>query len=179
LLEKKQVAIYITAGAIVTAFVLFRYLPLRKAVKAVERTKSEQKLDISKASVEKEQLPIFQEQLMNLQRAVGDYEAIIPAQRDLGVFLQQLADLMSKLYLREQAVVPGREVEIKKLICIPVSVQCKGKLAQVFEFYKLLQGLDRLVRVEQIRLVNDNDFSGDVGMQTELVIYYRPLTERG
>jgi Tfp pilus assembly protein PilO len=148
-------------------------------MKAVEQTKSTQRLAISRASVEKVQMPTFKERLLNLQRTVADYEANIPAQMDLGVFLQQMADLMSKLHLREQVVVPGKQIEIKKLNCIPVSVQCKGKLAQIFEFYKSMQGLDRLIRIEQIRLVNDSDFSGDVSMQTELVIYYRPQIVQG
>lgn len=179
ILERKQVAIYIAAGAIITAFVLFRYLPLCQRIKAVEQTKNAQKLAISRASMEKVQLPTFEDQLLNLQRTVGNYEANIPAQRDLGVFLQQIDDLMSKHNLREQVVAPGKEIEAKKLNCIPVSVQCKGKLAQIFEFYKLVQKLDRLVRIEQIRLMNDSDFSGEVGMQTDLVIYYRPKTEQG
>jgi Tfp pilus assembly protein PilO len=177
--ERKQVAIYIAAGAMIAAFVLFRYLPLRQRIKAVEQTKNAQKLAISRAATEKVQLPTFEEQLLNLQRTVGNYEANIPAQRDLGVFLQQIADLMSKLHLREQVVAPGKEIEAKKLNCIPVSVQCKGKLAQIFEFYKLVKKLDRLVRIEQVRLVNDSDFIGDVAMQTEMVIYYRPQTEQG
>lgn len=178
-LERKQIAIYVSAGVMIMAFMLFRYLPLRKAIKTVEQTKNAQKLAISKASIEKVQLPTFKDRLLNLQQKVGDYEANIPAQRDLGIFLQQIADLMSKQNLKEQVVAPGKEIETTKLNCIPVSVQCKGKLDQIFGFYKLMQELDRLVRIEQVKLINDNDFSGDVGMQTELVIYYRPQTKQG
>ena len=56
---------------------------------------------------------------------------------------------------------------------------CKGSLKQIFEFYKALQGLDRLVRIEQVKLVNDNDFSGRVSMHTEAVIYYRAGATQG
>ena len=177
--ERKQIAICVAAGAMIAAVVLFRYLPLRQRMKTVEQTKTAQTLAISKASMERAQLPVLKEQLLKLQRMVGNYKANIPAQRDLGVFLQQIAELMSKHNLREQAIVPGKEIVVKELNCIPVDMQCKGKLAQVFEFYKRMQKLDRLVRIEQVKLVNDSDFSGDVSIQTKVVIYYRPQADQG
>ena len=177
--ERKQIAICVAAGAIVAAFVLFCYLPLRQRIKAVEQAKTAQRLAISKASMGKAQMPVLREQLLKLQQTVGNYQASIPAQTDLGVFLQQMADLMSKYNLREQEIAPGKEIVAKKLSCIPVDVQCKGKLAQVFEYYKGMQRLDRLVRIEQIKLVNDSDFSGEVSMQAKVVIYYRPKSGQG
>jgi Tfp pilus assembly protein PilO len=177
--EKKQIAIGIAAGAIVAAFILFRYLPLRQRIKAVEREKTAQTIAINKASVERVQLQLLKEQLLNLQTTVENYQANVPAKNDLGVFLQQIADLMGKHNLREQVIAPGKEVAVKGLNCIPVDMQCKGKLAQVFEFQKQMQKLDRLVRIEHIKLVNDSDFSGEVSMQVQVVIYYRPKSEHG
>jgi Tfp pilus assembly protein PilO len=177
--EREQIVICVTAGAMVAAFVLFCYLPLRQRIKAVERKKAAQTLAITKASMERAQMPVIKEQLLKLQRTVGNYEANIPAQNDFGVFLQQIADLMRKHNLKEQVIAPRKEIEVKELNCIPVDVQCKGKLAQVFEFYKRMQRLDRLVRIEQVELVNDSDFSGDVSMQTKVVIYYRPQSKQG
>jgi Tfp pilus assembly protein PilO len=177
--ERKQIAICVVAGAMIAAVVLFRYLSLRQGMKAVKKAKTAQTLAISKASMEREQLPVIKEQLLQLQQTVGNYEAIIPGQRDLGLFLQQIADLMNENNLREQVIAPGKEMAVKELNCIPVDMQCKGKLAQVFEFYKRMQRLDRLIRVEEIKLVNDCDFSGEVSMKTKVVIYSRPLTEQG
>jgi len=76
---------------------------------------------------------------------------------------------------------PGvpKEIAVKGLNCIPVDMQCKGTLAQVFEFQKQMQKLDRLVRIEHIKLANDSDFTGEVSLQTKVVIYYRPKSERG
>ncbi|MHC4544037.1 MAG: type 4a pilus biogenesis protein PilO [Planctomycetota bacterium] len=177
--ERKQIAICVAAGAIVVAFVLFCYRPLRQRIKAVEQTKAAQTLAITKASMERAQMPVIREQLLKLQRTVGNYKANIPAQNDFGVFLQQIADLMNEHNLKEQVIAPHKEMVVKELNCIPVDVQCKGKLAQVFEFYKRMQRLDRLIRIEQVKLANDSDFSGDVSMRTKVVIYYRPKSQRG
>ena len=177
--ERQQIAIFVIAGAMVSGFVLFRYLPLQKRIKAVEQARAAQTLAIAKASAESRQVPALKGQLLKLQRTVGNYEVNVPRQRTLGVFLHRIANLMNENNLREQLIRPGKEVEAEELNCIPVSMQCKGGLKQIFAFFKSLQVLDRLVRIEQIKLVNDSDFSGEVGMQTEAVIYYRAETEQG
>lgn len=171
--EKQQIAILCLAFSMVIGFVLFRYLPLQKRIKAVEQRRAEQRLAIAESQRQSEQLPILREQLLKLQRTVGNYESNIPAQRDLGVFLQQIANLMDEHNLKGQQVQPGKEIKADTLNAIPVNIQCKGKLKQIYEFYRRLQKLDRLVRIEQVKLENDRDFSGQLSSQTKVVIYYR------
>ncbi len=175
--EKQQIVILCLAFSMVIGFVLLRYLPLQKRIKDVEQRRAEQRLAIAEAQRRSEQMPVLEEQLLKLQRTVGNYETNIPAQRDLGVFLQQIANLMDEHNLKEQQVQPGKEIKADTLNGIPVNIQCKGKLKQIFEFYRRLQKLDRLVRIEQVRLENDRDFSGEVSSQTKVVVYYR--TDKG
>jgi Tfp pilus assembly protein PilO len=177
--KKQQVTICILAGMLVTDFALFGYSPLRKRMKAIEQAQVAQSLAIAKASAESEQLPALKEQLLELYRAVRNYEARVPAQRDLGAFLHRIANLMNEHNLREQLIEPGKEINTGELTCMPVSMQCKGGVEQIFEFFKSLQNLDRLVRIEQIKLVNDRDFTGEVSMQTKAVVYYRAEAEQG
>jgi Tfp pilus assembly protein PilO len=177
--ERKQVAIFVTAAVIAAGFVLFRYLPLREERKAVEQERAAQMLSVSKAAAERQNIPVLTEHLRQLQVAIGNYEASIPAERALGEFLQSIASLMSKHDLREQLIQPGRELEADGLYCIPVNMQCKGSLGQIFEFYESLQQMDRLVRIEKVTLVNDSDLGGEVSMETNSVIYYRGQGSQG
>lgn len=177
--ERQQIVICVVAGAMLGAFVLFSYLPLRRKIKAVEQAKAAQRLAIAKASAERAQLPVLREQLLKLEKVVGNYETNIPGHRDLGIFLQTIANLMNKHDLKDQIVQPGKEVEAERLNCIPVSVHCKGRLKQIFDFFSSLQLLDRLVRIEQVKLTNDGDFSGELSVQTETIIYYRSEPEQG
>lgn len=176
--ERQQTMICVAAAAIVVGFLLFRYLPLQRRIKVVEQARASQRLAITRASAQSAQLPVLKEQLRKLEKTVEDYEANIPGQRDLGVFLQRIADLMNKHNLKDQLVQPGEEIETEELHCIPVSVQCKGGLKQIFGFFKSLQLLDRLVRIGEVRLINDKDFSGEVSVQAETIIYYRPKGEQ-
>ena len=93
--------------------------------------------------------------------------------------MHQIADLMNQHQLKEQEIAPGEEIEADGLNCIPVSIQCKGELTQIFEFYQQLQQLDRLIRIKQVKLLNDRDFRGEVSMETDVVIYYKTNIVRG
>lgn len=171
--EKQQITIFIVAGAIIGGFVLFRYLPLQKRIKTVRQIRAVQTKAINQGSADSKQLPVFEEKLQKLQKMVGNYETNIPAQRALGDFLQRITNLMNKYSLKEQVIAPGAEIEADELHCIPVEMRCKGRLTQLFEFYKGLRGSDRLIRIEHVKLENDDSYSGEVSMETKAIIYYR------
>ena len=165
--------ICIVAGVVVCVFVLFWYLPLHKEIKAIRQAKAAQSLAIAKGDADSRQLPLMKEQLLGLRARLANYEANIPDKNTFGGFLGRIADLMNENKLKEQEITPGEEIKADKFNCIPVTMRCKGELAQIFKLYRQLQTLDRLVRIEQVRLSNDRSFSGQVSMETKAFIYYR------
>ena len=177
--ERQQITIFVTAAAIIGGFVLFRYLPLQKRIKAVKGAGAARMLVITKGEAEGNQLSVLKGQKLLLQQAVANFETNIPTQRALGEFLQKIADLMNEHNLGGQVVTPREEIRAGELNCIPLDIQCKGRLAKVFEFYKQLQSLDRLVRIEQVKLENDADFGGEVTIRTKAVVYYRAEAAKG
>jgi len=177
--KKQQLAIFIIAGVMIADFVLFGYLPLHTRLEDLGQAINTQKLAITRAADESVRMPPLKEQLQKMQNAVAGYQAGVPEQRDLGLFLQQIAALMNEQNLRDQQVQPADEIVVGTLGCIPVNIQGRGRLPQLFEFYKSLQKLDRLVRIERIELSNDNNFSGELSMQTRIVIYYRTQVNKG
>jgi Tfp pilus assembly protein PilO len=152
---------------------LFWYLPLHKKMKAIRQAKAAQSLAIAKGADHSKQLHLMKEQLQELQEKLANYEANIPEQNTFGDFLGSIADLMNENNLKEQEITPGEEIRANKFNCIPVTMRCKGKLVQIFELYRQMQTLDRIVRIEEVKLSNDKDFSGQVSMETKAFIYYR------
>ena len=171
--ERQQITICVVAGVVVCVFMLFCYLPLHKKIKAIRQTKAAQSLVIAKGAADSRQLPLMKEQLLEFQTRLTNYEANIPEQNTFGGFLGRIADLMNENNLTEQEITPGEEIEADKINCIPVIMRCKGKLTQIFKLYRQLQTLDRLIRIELVKLSNDSDFSGQVSMETKAFIYYR------
>ena len=130
-------------------------------------------LTIAKGISDSEQLPLFIEQLQKLRSKLEKYEENIPKQRDHGLFMQRIFELMKQNNLREQVIEPRQEIEAEGLICIPINMECKGELTQIYNFYRRLQEQDRLIRIRQIKFENSNDFNGEISMEAEVVIYYR------
>lgn len=177
--DRRQLIIFIAAGAVVAGFVFFRYLPLKRKIKAVEKKKAEYVITLGKATAEGKQMAALKTQLAKMQTVAGNYNQQVPSDRDLGGFLHTIAKLMSAHELKNQMVQPAEEIEVKNLYCIPILMQCKGGLSEIFAFYKSLQELDRLVRIEQVNLDNKDDFDGEVRMRTKATIYYRPGAKQG
>ncbi len=171
--ERQQVMICGMAGVVVCVFMLFWYLPLHKKIKTIRQTRAAQSLAIAKGAADSRQLHLMKEQLLELQTVLANYEANIPDKNTFGGFLGGIADLMNENNLKEQEITPGEEIKADKFNCIPVTMRCKGELVQIFKLYRQLQTLDRLVRIEQVRLSNDREFSGQVSMETKAFIYYR------
>ena len=171
--ERQQIMICVVAGVIVCFFMLFVYLPLHRQMKAVRQTKAAQTLAIAKSAADSKQLPMMKEQLIELQARLASYEANIPEQNTFGGFLGKITDLMNENSLKEQEITPGDVIKADRFNCIPVSMNCKGNLTQIFNFYRQLQALDRLVRIEQVKLSNGSNYNGRVSMETKAVIYYR------
>ena len=146
---------------------------MQKRIKTTRQSQSEQTLVLNRALLDASQLSAVKEQLAEIERTTANYEANVPVERGLGEFLHRIAGLMNELELSEQQVQPGEEIKTDKLNCIPVNMKCKGRLPQIFEFYRRIQKMDRLIRIEQVKLENDNDYSGEVSMQTKGIIYYR------
>jgi Tfp pilus assembly protein PilO len=171
--ERQQIMICIVAGVIVCVFMLFVYMPLQRQMKAIRQTKATQTLAIAKIAADSKQLPLMKEQLLALRARLEGYEANIPEQNTFGGFLGKIADLMNENSLKEQEVKPFEVIEAERFNCIPISMNCKGSLRQIFNFYRQLQALDRLVRIEQVKLSNGSNYDGQVSMETKAVIYYR------
>jgi len=177
--EKRQIMLFIAAVLMVSGFVLFRYLPLHKRMKIVKQTKAAERANANEAQTRRGLLPVLEEQVSKLAESVGDYEAKIPQRRELGVFLRRITDLMNEYNLQEQVVTPRGEISSSELNCIPIDIKCKGNLTEMFEFFKGLQSLDRLVRIERIKLSNDTDFSGEVRLETRAIVYYQTVVAEG
>jgi len=177
--EKQQLMIFVITAVIVGGFVVLRYLPLRSRIQDLKQIKSAQAHTIAKGNADNTKISQLKELFTKLQRELENYDEQIPTSSNIGIFLHKIADLMNKYNLSEQMVEPYEEIDAENLSCIPVKMQCKGKLFQIYEFFRELQEIDRLVRIEQVKLSNDNDFKGQIGMQARAIIYYRAKAGQG
>jgi Tfp pilus assembly protein PilO len=172
-LEKKQLGIFGAAIAMVAVFVLLQYWPLHSRALAIKQIKAAQLSAGTKLEAQVKNLPSLRTQAKQMRENIGNFDAKIPNERQLGAFLQEIAEVMGKYNLKEQLVQPETEVQVDNFNCIPIRMQCKGTLIQIFEFLRSLGSFERLVQLEQLQLKNDQDLNGLVTMVARGNVYYR------
>jgi Tfp pilus assembly protein PilO len=180
--RKQQMWVYIITGLFVCDFVLCGYIPSQQRLRTLRQAQAEQRKVIAMAAAQSVALSGLEQRLRDMERRIEGFDHRVPVDRTLGTFLQQIAGIMKDCHLVDQVVLPGTEVKTEALNCIPIHVACHGTLASTFRFFTKLQSLDRLVRIENVRLENDPDLTGQLGAQIEAVIFEqaaRPRTNEG
>jgi len=179
--QRYKLVILAAAGAVVMAIFVFWYVPLQRSKARLIQAKMARQSALRQRQTQMQQLPKFGEQIERLRAEVGDFHSKIPAGRPAyGGFLEQITWLMNKHNLQEQSVQPQQQIEAEQVNCIPVNVQCKGSLGEIFEFFKSLQsqsGLKRQIRIAHVELANEQQLNPDksqVSMRACIGIYYTP-----
>lgn len=178
-IERQQLGIFAALIVMIAVFAMLQYWPMNSRAHAIEQVKAVQLSVGMKMDEQAKKLPTLKNLYAQMQAQVGNYDAKIPTDRKLGAFLQEIADVMNKHNLREQVVQPESEMQADTLMCIPVRIQCKGTTDQLFEFFKSLQKVERLVRIERVQLKNNLEMDGLVAMDARVNIYYRQSKQQG
>ncbi len=176
--RRQQVWLYAVAVLFCADFVFYGYTPCHKRLQSLRDAEIQQRRLIETASAQSKELPAIKARLADVQQVVEHYESYVPGEVSLGLFLQDIARIMTEHHLADQVVVPGKEEESNGVGCISVHVNCRGSLKDLFSFFHDFQSMDRLVRIEKVILQNDRDFTGRVSMDTDAVIFYRPQAPR-
>ena len=171
--NKQQILIFVAASVMIAGFVLVSFLPMHKKAGAIRSQKDLTELMINDVARQSDKLPQLKDQLETMRSQLKLQQSFVPEQVELGQFLQTITSIMNEYKLQEQFVKPGAEKKIDQLWAVPIDIRCKGQLSQMFDFFKSLQNLERLIRIENISLSNSPDLNGQLSMETKAVIYYK------
>ncbi len=171
-INKKQLILFSVIIAMIAGFFFLQYLPTMARIKEAKEMETQRQALQAKVDSDLQKLPDLMEKLEDLNANVGDFDKRIPVERDYGIFLQDVTMLMQKYSLADQLVRPSDEKKYAELNCIPVTMECTGKLEQIFDFFKDVETSQRLFRIEQIRFEN-KEYSGNVKVYAKGSIFYR------
>jgi Tfp pilus assembly protein PilO len=176
-IENKQFVMSIAVVVLAVAFVFFQYLPLNKKARELNAANAKLISDNTAVNARIGILDELKEQIEKTKQEVGNFDAKIPLGRSHGVFLQQLSEVMQQQGLTELVIQPGIEKETSTLCSIPVNIRCSGKLIQIFKFFRSLESFERVIRVEEITLSNNDKIEGVVTMNAKVEMFYRTQNE--
>jgi Tfp pilus assembly protein PilO len=171
--EKKQLIILAVGIALIIGVGCFRCKPLLARAKHLKMTRSNQMIENTNIRKQMLELPIVGEKMKKLRSEIGEYYDKIPRNRDFAALWEQIADMMKSLNLKDQLIQPDQEVLGSEINSISVTIKCSGSFSQLYEFFKLLEDFDRVVRIEQLKLTGSQNDSGLVKMDAKAKIYYQ------
>ncbi|MDD5460000.1 MAG: type 4a pilus biogenesis protein PilO [Phycisphaerae bacterium] len=163
----------IAVVALAAAFVLFQFMPLNEKTKILKAANANLIAEDAAAAAKEKALPQLREEIARMEGQMGNFDAKIPVDRSYGSFLQELTSIMEQQGLEELMVQPGVEVKNADQFRIPVKINCTGELMQIFNFFKALEKLERVIQIEEVSLTNNDKSDGSVKMQAMINIFYR------
>jgi len=173
-LDKQQLIILGLSTVIVCGFGIFQYIPIIRQKHANRDRMAQQNQLYEKICSQSVLLPELKQQENQLREELTPFFKKIPQGRHFAQFWQQIADVMNECKLTEQLVQPGEELKSDQLCSIPLTLECRGSLEQLFAFFQALENMERLVRIEEVTFENDSDFNAAVKLNAKANVYYQP-----
>lgn len=179
-LDRQQVIIICIGSLLIGGFGAFKYVPILRQKNAVKKQMDQQVQVIEEVRARSVLVPELRQKKHETELKLQEFSQKIPPGRNFAQLWQQIADVMNEHKLKEQLVQPGPELKTSRICSIPLTIECKGSLNQLFSFFRDLESFDRLIRFEEIQFENDTDFTGFVKMNAKANIYYQPeSTDKG
>ncbi len=172
--DKHQAIILVLAAVVMVAFGVFRYMPIVNKKIAMKEQMAQQSLPMEQIQEYSQRLPELKLQKKALEENQREYLTKIPEGKQFAQLWQHIAEAMNECRLEDQMVQPGIEEKSADVCCIPLKIECRGTLEQMFTFLQKLEKLDRLVCFEEIQLENSSDFSAVIKLNAKAKVYYQP-----
>lgn len=172
--DKQQWIILLVGAVVIVGFGAFRYIPIVRQKLEVQNQMDQQNQimdEICSASV---LLPELKQEKKQFEEKLLSFDQKVPQGRNFASLWRQIAEIMNQCGLSDQSVQPGPEIKSQQLCSIPVTIECKGSMQQVFLFFSSLEQINRLVRIEQVTLDRDGDLNSRVGLKAQAKVYYQP-----
>ena len=172
-LDKQQVIIMVLAIVVACGFTLFRYIPIvRQKQSIIEKIKTQNAV-MQRVATDTARVPELERQRDQLQGQMVSFTQKVPKGRNFAQLWKQIAALMNACQLSEQLIQPGQELKSDRLCSIPLTIECKGTLDQMYNFFQSLESIDRLIRIDELKLENDADFNAFVTLHAKANVYYQ------
>lgn len=170
--QKEQLIILIIASVLLGGFALLRFIPLAGHARSVRTAKAESELQRKRLEEYRKALPIIKRKIEKYQVKIGNFDAKIPVNRKFASLCNKINDMMNEYKLQNQLIQPGMEIIGEKVNSVKLDINCSGKLSQIFGFFKAIEDLERVIRIENLDMKSETD-SDIISVKANAIVYYR------
>jgi Tfp pilus assembly protein PilO len=165
------------AGAILAGsagFVFFVARPQMARVRTLTGTAQSERAVLASRYLSLETISKAQQETATLTAKVADFEKRIPAESNVGDFLEELARLAQKRGLQPDTVQPGEPIRGDDVVALPIAIKVHGSFSGIHGLLRDIEHMPRLTRFEKFNAVVDTEYSGDVAAELNLKIFFLP-----
>jgi Tfp pilus assembly protein PilO len=152
---------------------MFGYLPIARQKLVLRESMRRQSVTLEQIRVQSRQLPELEKKVESLELKTAEFDAKVPQERQFAQLWQTITQIMNEHRLSNQLVQPGEEIRGEPVSRMELTLQCSGTFEDVFELFRSLEQMDRLVRIERVQLKNDESFSGQVSVAALASVYFQ------
>ena len=170
--QKEQLIILIIASVLLGGFALLRFIPLAGHARSVRTAKAESELQRKRLAKYRKELPVLKKKIEEYQVKVGNFDAGIPVDRKFASLCDKITGMMNEHKLNNQLIQPGKEIVGEDVNSVKLDINCSGKLSQIFGFFKAIENLERVIRIDNLDMKSEAD-SDVISVKANAVVYYR------
>lgn len=170
------------AGVLLLGSALF-VVPAWRAESRVRSEVGEFERELRQAANPPEVIQKLEARLGRVRDAGDERMKPIPEQSDVSGLMRRLSEMLDELGLDRRDLTTGRPREHDEAMSLPMSVMVEGPYPRVIEAVSRIEGLERLVRVQRLRLRSARAETpgevrrdGTVRADILLEVFYAPRT---
>lgn len=136
--------------------------------------------ELAKPNGGPELLEALETELAQLHEIAGEGMTPIPASADVAGLIGRLSQMFDEANLGEREVTTGQSEQLEEASSMPMSVTVQGPFPALLSVLTRIESLDRLVRIERLRLAGLHgrrgpiDRSGEVRASVQVEVFYAP-----
>ena len=158
-------------GAIAVAYLMFGWMPSRRAIKELhDQVETKQQL-VAQATTLSDMLAASQQELDKSQAIAADWEREAPGKRDIPAFFGRINALAKDAGLTISRFDPQLFLAYEKFQEIPITIVGSGNFAQVYEFLRLVEGLPVTIWIDSVRLEKTAQNAKNIQCELSLAIF--------
>lgn len=178
-IDKQQTVLLAAALLLAAGFGAFRYMPLLRQRQAMDVLMEQNNQTLEQIHIQTTRLPELIEELEEKRIQAAAFDTQIPADKSFAQLWGRFAELMNQCRLTDQLVQPGSPRESDQIGSIPLTIACSGSMQDLYAFFTAIEQWDRLIRLEEVELINDSGFNGRVKLNAKAELYYQLAHKKG
>ena len=158
-------------AAIVIAAAALVFMPQQRELKRLKTEITTQERKLSADSQQASVVPQLMQEVVTMRSRYQDFDRRLPQRKELGEFLRDISNNLAAENLSNQLIEPGSPTRSELFHTLPIVLRFQGSYLEMARFLKRLDEMERLTRVERLRLVRQPD-SGLLDAELQINIYF-------